>query len=145
MRTILNIFLATLFMGSLLGFSAEAAADPITIEVRSIAASTTGSGFDGRLSGLKGKLTKAFAGYKSFEQVGTTTLSLDPQEAGAVRLPTGASMTLTNLGQSGRFIKLGMNIAGKLNTTLRATPGSTFFQAGLDYQDGILILAITVK
>ena len=146
MRTLLNIFVAMMVVGGLLGFApAEAAAESITVQIRSIAATNNGSSFDPKLNDLKGKLKKAFGGYSNFEQVGNTNFKVDKGEKKATTLPNGSAMTVTFHGYAGKFIKLGLGIAGKLNTTLRASPGSTFFQAGLSYKGGILVLAITVR
>lgn len=145
MRTALNIFIALLMLGTLTGFSPEAHADQITVEVRTISATTDGEGFDNRLDHLKRKLQKAFRGYKSFKQVGKRSLRLRDKAHKSMPLPNGSELTITFHGMSGSLVKLGLAIAGKMSTTLRASPGSTFFQAGLDYQGGILILAITVK
>lgn len=145
MRTALNIFIALLTVGTLLGFAPEARADSITVEVRSIAASTQGDAFDNRLSGLQGQLTKAFRGYKSFKQVGKRVLRIGENKEKSAPLPNGSELTLSYHGMAGKLVKLGLTIAGKMSTTLRASPGSTFFQAGMDYEDGILILAITVR
>lgn len=145
MRTAFNIFFALLTLGTLFGFTPEAHAETITVEVRSIAADTDDEAFDPRLNHLKGKLQKAFRGYKSFKQVGKRVLRLPDSKGKAMPLPNGSELTLTFHGMAGNLVKLGLAIAGKMSTTLRASPGSTFFQAGMDYEGGILILAITVK
>lgn len=146
MRTALNIFIALLTLGTLLGFSpGEAHADSITVEVRSIVASTEGDAFDNRLDDLKTKLQKAFRGYKSFKQLGRRSLKFKEDKEKSMPLPNGSELTLTYHGMAGDLVKLGLSIAGKMSTTLRASPGSTFFQAGMDHDDGMLILAITVK
>ncbi len=146
MRTPLKIFFTLLMFAGLLGFSNPAfAQDKITVEVRSIAASKDGNSFDSSLNDLKSKLTRAFGGYTNFKQVGSTALSIPEKGSKSTSLANGGSLQLTFHGTTGKFVKLGLSIAGKLNTTLKATKGSTFFQAGLNYQSGILILAITVK
>ncbi len=147
MRTVLNIVMALAmaltFFG---GFDvSEASAESITVQIRSIHASNDGKSFDPKLKDLKGKLSKAFGGYTNFSQVSVSKFSVAKKEKKSASLPNGSSMTVTFHGYAGKFIKLGLGIAGKLNTTLRASPGSTFFQAGLNYKGGILILAITVR
>jgi hypothetical protein len=77
--------------------------------------------------------------------VAVTSFQLTPSGEKTATLPDGSAMTVKFHGFSGKFIKLGFGIEGKLNTILRATPGGTFFQAGLKYGDGILILAISVR
>lgn len=146
MRTLTNYILLVFVLGSLFTFSQPVAAqDTVTVQVRSIAASTKGDSFDGRLSDLRRNLERGFAGYTSFEQVGVHSFALAEKGAESVSLPNGSTLTMTFHGRAGEFINLGLAIGGRLNTTLRASPGSTFFQAGLNYRDGILILAITVK
>lgn len=146
MRTLLNM-LMTLVM--VLGFFAVAPAvayaEDITVQVRSIAADQTTTAFDPQLEDLRKKLEKAFKGYTNFKLVGDSTFTVPNGEKKTANLPNGSTISVTFHGFAGKFIKIGLGIAGKLNTTLRASPGSTFFQAGLEYQSGILILAITVK
>jgi len=146
MRTLMQLFTALFLMISFgLISPAEAYADTVSVRIQSIAASSSAEGFDSKLEPLRGKLEKAFRGYSSFKLVGDNTFQLKDGQKQTTRLPDGSNMTVTFHGIAGNFIKLGLGIAGKLNTTLRASPGSTFFQAGLEYQNGILILAITVN
>lgn len=145
MRTALNIFVALLIFGGFFGYTPQAyAEEPVTVEVRTIAASTEDSGFDTRLDPLKGKLTRAFRGYKSFTLLGKRVLSLKEGKGKSMPLPNGSELELTYHGMAGELVKVGLAIAGKMSTTLRASRGSTFFQAGMDHENGILILAITV-
>lgn len=144
MRTLLKILLMVTLLAGVVGFSQPAAAQQeVTVRVRSIAASKTGDSFDSRLNDLKGKLTRAFGGYTSFKQVGDSRFQIKEGQSESVSVPGGTSVRVTFHGVSGDFYRLGLAIGDKLRTTLRASPGSTFFQAGLDYKDGMLILAIT--
>lgn len=145
MRTILNIFLAVMIGGVFMAAPAQASAESITVQIRSIAATNQGESFDPKLNDLKGKLKKAFGGYSNFKQVGNLNFKVKKGAQKSNKLADGSNITVSFHGYAGKFIKLGLSIAGKLNTTLRASPGSTFFQAGLNYQGGILVLAITVK
>jgi hypothetical protein len=146
MKTLIHYILLVFVLGSLMTFAEPVAAqDTVTVQVRSIAASTKGEQFDSRLSDLRRNLERGFAGYTSFEQVGVTSFSLAEKGSESVGLANGSTLTMTFHGRAGQFINLGLAIGDRLNTTLRASPGSTFFQAGLNYRDGILILAITVK
>lgn len=145
MRTALNIFIALLMFGTLLGYSPDAHANQITIDVRTIVASTKGDSFDSRLEPLKGKLTKAFRGYKSFRLEGRRSFALREGKSKSMPLPNGSELSLTHHGLAGSLVKLGLSLAGKMSTMLRVSRGGTFFQAGMDFDDGILIIAITVK
>lgn len=133
-----------LFGAVVLGASAPAAAQSIDVEVRTIAASAEGSGVDDELEDIEGKLARGFTGYTRFEHLGTETFSLSVDEKKMLELPADSSVTFTFYGLAGELIKLGLGVADKMNTTLRASPGSTFFHAGLKYRDGILVLAISV-
>ncbi|RAL21823.1 hypothetical protein DL240_13305 [Lujinxingia litoralis] len=146
MRTLRNLFTFVFAFGLFLTISVSASAqEKVTIEVRAIAASNQSEGFDSQLSDLRRRLERGFAGYTSFRQVASSRLSLADGESDDVSLPDGSTLTMTSHGKQESFVKLGLTIGDRLNTTLRATPGSTFFQAGLSYQSGILILAITVR
>jgi len=144
MRTLLHILFATVALGAVLGFSPTVSAQQVAVEVRSIAASKTDKGFDDDLSDLKGKLEKVFGSYSTFEQLSRQNVQLDKDQKKSITLPEGSTLKVTFHGFADDLIKLGIDVAGKLSTTLRASPGSTFFQAGLQYGDGIVILAITV-
>ncbi len=146
MRTLINFMMMMVFItGSLFVFSQPAAAETVTVQVRSIAASTQGTSFDPKLDDLKNNLDKGFAKYTNFKQVGSTSFRLADNASNTTQLVSGDDLTMTFHGRAGDFVKLGLAIGSQLNTSLRAKPGSTFFQAGLNYQDGILILAITLR
>lgn len=145
MRTLLNILLTLTVLAGIVGFSEPAAAQEVTIRVRSIAASTQGQHFDSKLDDLKTKLQKAFRGYTHFELVDDTKFTLQANKSKTVAVPGGTEMTLEFKGVTGDFLRLGLSIGDKLHTTLKASRGSTFFQAGLSYKSGMLILAITAE
>ncbi|MEZ4458599.1 MAG: hypothetical protein R3E66_02505 [bacterium] len=146
MRTIMNMLMALVMLaGLVLAAPAQAFAQDITVQVRSISASQEGTKFDPKLEDLRKKLGKAFKGYTNFELVGDNTFKVALDETKTTSLPNGDTISVSFHGMAGKFIRLGLGIAGKLNTTLRASSGSTFFQAGLEYQSGILILAITIQ
>lgn len=141
-----TIIVSAVLLFGVAGMAQTASAQGISVEVRSIAASTKGNSFDPKLKDLERKLKgPAFARYTNFKQVSVSTVRLASEGNKSVKLPDGSSMKLTFLGYAGKLVKLGVGIPKKLNTTLRLSPGSTFFQAGLRYGTGILILAIRIK
>ena len=145
-NVLIQMFLVmTVAMVGLVGFSPSAQAQDLSVEVRTIAASRTGDTVDSALSDIQSTLNVTFAGYTSFRQLSVNTVALSQGKSEEVPLPNGAEMTLTFNGYAGELVKLGLNIAGKMSTTLRVSSGSTFFQAGVRHKDGILILAIKVK
>ncbi|QDG51238.1 hypothetical protein FIV42_10950 [Persicimonas caeni] len=145
MRTLLNILLTVTVVAGILGFSEPAAAQDVTVRIRSIGACTEGKAFDSELDDLKGKLKKAFRGYSSFKLIDDDQFTLSKKQSHTETVPGGTKVKITFHGTAGNMLRLGLAIGDKLQTTLRASPGSTFFQAGLDYKDCMLILAITAK
>jgi hypothetical protein len=145
MRGFIKIILALMVMGTMMSFADEAVAQSVDVTVRSISAKKAGNYFDPKLNDLKAKLTRAFSGYTYFKLVQKDDFKLSKSASNTVTVPGGTDVTITFHGLAGDFYKMGLSIADKLSTTLRASPGSTFFQAGLSYKSGILILAITVK
>ena len=144
MRTFFHILCATATLAVVLGASPPVSAQTVDVEVRAISASKEGDSFDKKLADLKSKLETVFASYLKFEQLSKTSIQLDKGQSDSVKLPEGSTLEITFHGLADDLIKLGVDVGDKLSTTLRASPGSTFFQAGLEYDDGILILAITV-
>jgi hypothetical protein len=145
MRTLLNILMTTAIVVGVLGFSEPVSAQQIDVRIRSIGACTEGDSFDSELTDLKNKLQKAFRGYSSFELIDDDQFTLKVKDSHTASVPGGTKVKITFHGTAGDMLRLGLAIGEKLHTTLRASPGSTFFQAGLDYKDCMLILAITAK
>src|SRR5690554_5857601 len=111
MRTLINYILLVFVLGDLFTFSQPVAAqENVTIQVRSIAASTKGESFDGRLSNLRRNLERGFAGYTSFEQVGTHSFSLSEKGGESMSLANGSTLTMTFHGRAGQFINLNLAI-----------------------------------
>ena len=94
---------------------------------------------------LADRLRKAFPGYGTFDLLATHLLELSPGKAGTARLPNDRELTLTYLGPADRFLKLRVDIPPRLRTEVRVNDGGTFYQAGMDYRGGVLILAIRAK
>lgn len=141
-----KILLTFFVAGALLMMSSVAMAEEsVSVEVRTIYASTDGEECERALRRFCGRLERGFAGFSSFQQLDSSTLRVEKDQAAQFTLPTNATVTVTYNGRVDDFVKLGLAIDDRLNTTLRATPGSTFFQAGLRHREGILILAITVE
>ncbi len=145
LRLIQALLMCCTLMVGMMAQAKPAAAQSAQVEVRVIAASRTGEGVDAQLQDLKPQLERGFTSYTGFKQIGSQTMTLPERGTSTMRLPDGSALTLTFHGYVGSLAKLGLNLAERLNTTLRVSPGSTFFQAGLSYQEGILVLAIKIK
>ena len=140
--------IATMAVMTSLGVSAfaqSAHAQDVSLEVRSIHATKSGSGMDPGLQDIKGKLERGFGGYKSFKLLSTQVLTLKKGGAKSVRLPNNANMTLNFTGFAGNLANIGMQVQDKVNSKVRLSKGSTFFQAGMRHKGGILITAIKLK
>ena len=124
---------------------AAAETHTISVEVRSIAADRQTETIDAALSDLEPKLRDVFADYTSFELLERRSITISKDEEQSLTLPQGSELRIGFRGWNEELIELDLELGDKLSTTLRASPGSTFFQAGLSYDEGILILAITVE
>jgi len=145
MRTLLNTFLTLTVLMGVFAFARPAAAQDVTVRVRSIAATKQGDAFDSKLGDLKNELQKAFGGYSNFQLIDDNSFTLQQSQSRTTELPGGTQLTLTFHGVTADLLRIGLAIGDQFSTTLRASRGSTFFQAGLDYKNGMLILAITAK
>ena len=118
------------------------AAPEVDCQIRAIHATRAGE-VDPRLEPIAGNLRSAFAGYRGFKLLSSHSHSLKKGQSGESKLPTGHSLRVTFLEMAGEFIRMVVSIPPRLRTTVRVKDGGTFFQAGLVYKGGILILAIT--
>jgi hypothetical protein len=122
-----------------------AQAAPIQVRVRAIQAVPKGEGVDPALADLKESLVKGFEGYQGFKPLATLEASIQAEGAHTFEVPGGNTLQISHQGVSEGLIKLGVNVGGKFQTAVRVSRGNTFFQAGLPYEGGVLILAITVQ
>ena len=148
-RIATKLMVALVVAGLVATFGATAWADDgdsITAEVRYIAASADGDEVDGELTDIENRLRRGFTDYSSFRHLDRESRTIAIDESSKFELPTGEDvLVLTFNEQTDDFIHLGLELENRLSTTLRATPGSTFFQAGLTYEESTLVLAITVE
>lgn len=148
MRTVVKIVTVLFVVGFGSSIAAEAAAnDAIDVDVRVISASDEGDEVDDELQDIEGRLQRGFEdeGKTSFEQLDRHTRQIALNSSEDFELPTDDQLTLAYNGRADDFVRLGLTLHGRVSTTLRATPGSTFFQAGLRHGDNLLVLAITVE
>ncbi len=95
------------------------------------------------LAALGPTLTRAFPDHRRFSRVGRHALAVTATGASPVTLPNGSTLTLRHGGLRDGRHALQVEVGG-LRTTVQATPGSTFFQAGRAHEGGILVLAFEV-
>ncbi len=128
-----------------IGAPTAMAEESISVEVRTIVATPEGDEIDDELRDMENRLRQGITNYSSFRQINRQRLTVERDEPGEFELPTDDELIIRYTGREGDFVKLGLALGSRLDTTLRASPGSTFFQAGLRYDDGLLVLAITVE
>ncbi len=125
--------------------SSAVAEESITVEVRAIAAGIHDDSFDPALEDLRGRLERGFRDYTSFEQITRRSREISLDSFADFTLPTEDTLTISFRGLDDHLVKLGVTLGDRLDTSLRVSPGSTFFQAGLRYDRRMLVLAITVE
>lgn len=150
MRRVSHMLVVCAVLVGVLGIdlSVATASDSVSVEVRSIEAKKTapkdGGAVGSELKGLESKLKGTFSDYKSFRQLTSSTFSLGVKESHTVALPNTDQAEFTYEGKAGELLKLAVNVADRASISLRVSSGSTFFQAGLDVDGGMLIVAVTV-
>jgi len=130
---------------------AAAANSPIRLKVSVIHAFKSEGLADPKLDKIRDELTEAFANYKGFKSLQTEELAIyDPaQPAGAqaaqsIRLPNGETAEFRHSGVSAKgqhSIRFSLAQA-KVVVDLKAPLRKVFYQAGMKYAGGILILAM---
>ena len=91
---------------------------------------------------LAARLSKAFPGHQGFVVLDTTTLALATGGTGQVPLPGGKSLEVTYLGRAEKHLRLRVVLPDKVRTEVRVADGATFYQAGMEHDGGVLILAL---
>jgi hypothetical protein len=139
------VMLCAVALATLAPSTASAQEAPIQVQVRAIHVSNQGQGVDPALTDLKGSLTKGFEGYTRFRALSTVDATIAPGAAHQFTVPGDKTLEIRYRDAPNGLIRLGLNIPDGFKTNVRVSRGNTFFQAGLPYQDGVLVLAIKVK
>ncbi len=124
--------------------------------VRQILASQTPGGVDPKLQFLKGQLSKEpFKGYKSFKLLAENELALANRQPGKLTLLTKQDLGLAykeKLSVAGGKARMRMHLtltnAEKqtiLDTLYAIDEGGTLLQAGMPFQEGTFVLALTCR
>ncbi len=121
------------------------AKETVELEVTTLVATKAACPEDPSLQPLLPLLRRSFEEHAGFKALSTTTLRAELGEVEELPLPNSATLRLTFRGMEEGLVRLGLAIPPRLKTRVRVKPGSTFFQAGMSYGDGILVLAITAR
>lgn len=148
MRSLLSLTLIIVLALFIAAPSTAVADDAIIVKLRLIYGNNDGARIDTALKDIEKTLKNSFPTYTSFEHLKTErwTLKLDATRATTLPDRGATTLELTHLGWAkDRKVRLGIELKDKLKTEVLAAPRATFFQAGLFYKDGILILAISAN
>ena len=140
-----------LILGVLLSFTLGAsgnalAADDVNVKVAVIHAMKSKSSKDQALKKIESSLRKAFGGFSSFKQLDKHEFKLKKKGTQKIALPNGLSAAVRYDGQKGKHHSIRLTIPkSKVDVDLRAPVKRMFYQAGMKYKGGILILAFYLK
>ena len=138
----MGIFIATTFCfaGTVL------AADLVNVKVAVIHAAKDKGASDPALKKIETSLRKAFGGFSSFKQLDKHQFKLKKTGQKKLSLPNGLSAAVRYDGQKGKYHMMRLNIPkSKVDVALRVPAKRMFYQAGMKYKGGILILAFYLK
>ena len=146
-------FLMGLVLASVMSFSKPAEAnDGVELKVAVVHALKSAGPIDSKISKKMAKsLRTAFGQYKSFKLISKTSNQLGRDKRNEISLPTGEKAIVTYLGKRAStkakpVHKLALAIPKhKVKLNLSAVKKKLFYQAGIKYNDGILILAFYLK
>lgn len=137
--------LALLASLALVSGASAAQAAGVTLKVAVVHATKQPGPTDPDLARIRGQLEKAFAGYKSFKQLANHQFQLEPGKKASVKLPGNKNADFAYQGVAGKGVhKVGLKV-GNNEFDLRIPERRLFFQAGLPYQGGMLVLAIYLR
>lgn len=128
--------------------AAGTAADRVELSVSAVLASKKAgspAGHDPGPAPLDSLLRKAFPDYRYFTLLSTTATRVELGKSGQVPLPNGLVLDLGYQGMEDAMMRLELSIPPRLKTSMRVSDGGTFFQAGMPYSNGVLVLAITAR
>jgi len=91
-------------------------------------------------------LAATFGAYKGFEQLEKANKKIAKGTPATLKLPTGQTAVVSLIGKKGRAYQLQLEIPKhKVKVKLSAPPKKLFYQAGIPYKKGRLILAFYLK
>lgn len=122
------------------------AKDEIGLKVVVIHATQNAGGVDPSLKRIKSALQSSFGNYTSFKSLAKADIRLQKSDKSPnLQLPNGQKASFRYDGSDGKNHKLHLAIPkSKVNVDLRSPFKRPFFQAGMKYRDGILILALVL-
>lgn len=134
-------------LGLIVGLVAPAvAADQADLKVSVIHATKRAGPPDPALARIQNTLEKTFGGYSSFRELAKHKIELPLKKTKQIKLPNDHTAGFTYEGSVKEQEKIRLSIPrSKVDVSLRVPPRKVFYQAGLPYDGGILILALYLR
>ena len=121
------------------------AVPPVSIEVKTVLASSEESYLDPQLSEMARELQELFR-YTSYRLLGRNRLALQPRQTGNVDLPGNRQLQITYQGISSRrielLLKMFKNRKNVFETSIRLNNRSSLIVGGPRYESGYLLFNI---
>lgn len=124
------------------------AADSASIKLSIIKASKKAGPIDPALNRIKGKLTRAFSGHKSFTQLAKQKFDLPLKKTHQIKLPNGQTASFTYLGQDKKKHQFKVSIPrSQVDLKVSVKSKGIFFiaKSGLKHNNDDLIIAIYLR
>ena len=140
------LFILFAFIGFFCTPISSWAKDEIGLKVVVIHATRDPGGVDSSLKRIQSALKDSFGNYKSFKPLAKANIRLSKNDKSPkLQLPNGQTASFRYDGKDGKSHKLHLSIPkSKVNVDLRSPLKRPFFQAGMRYREGILILALVL-
>ena len=148
MRAITKVIGGLFFLGALFISMSTAAHAENKLKLKTAIIYATKSGqMDPKIKKVTQKsLSATFGAYKGFTLLDQTADVLTEKKAATVLLPTNQKAVVSLIGKKGRAYQLKLDIPKhKVKVKLSAPPKKLFYQAGIPYKKGRLILAFYLK
>ncbi|MBT8372455.1 MAG: hypothetical protein KJO34_15920 [Deltaproteobacteria bacterium] len=121
------------------------AQSPVTIEVKTVLASSEGNNLDPQLSEMADELKNLFR-YTSYRLLGSDRLTLKPHQTGELSLPSRRRLQITHRGIRNQRVELFLKMFKKrknvFETNIRQNNRSSLIVGGPRYKNGYLLFSI---
>ena len=100
---------------------------------------------DPQIQSLTQELNSGFPTFNTFHLIQNIEKNASENSPASITLPTDATLKLAILPPKSDEIKtIELSVNQKMTTTVHAPKNAPFYQAGMPYKNGILVIAITI-
>ncbi len=148
MRVMKTIISGLFVLGAFGLFSATAvhAKGKLQLKTAVIYATKTGKMDSNIKKEMQKSLSATFGAYKGFKLINKGNQPLSKATPATIKLPTKQKALISLIGKKGKAYQLKLSIPkDKVKVKLSAPPKKLFYQAGIPYKKGRLILAFYLK